>query len=366
MPNPTAQPFGKRDKTLLTQLVAVLSTLPDVKARSTRMLGGPRQYDAEIDLVVSGKSVKLLVEAMKAVFPRDVRQLLWQIKRESGTPKSLRESQIRVPLVAAESISNGARDVLREEGVGYFDTGGSLYIPAPGAYVFVDKPAPPALARSVRTLFAGRRSQVLHAMLHAPGEWLGVNQLSERASVSPSTASETLAALERFDWVDSRGQGPAKERSLREPGALLDAWAKEVATLRSPPMRRYFVPNADTDGIVERLHDACERNKLQYALTYESAAQRYSSFITHISQVRCLLPGTSHADSVMSVLGARAVNEGANLVIVEAKLPADFLFREQVRDVWLASPILVYLDLLRGEGRSKELAEHLRRDRIGF
>jgi hypothetical protein len=60
------------------------------------------------------------------------------------------------------------------------------------------------------------------------------------------------------------------------------------------------------------------------------------------------------------------VSEGANLVIIETKLPGDFLFREQIRDVWLASPILVYLDLLRGEGRSKEMAEHLRRNRIGF
>jgi hypothetical protein len=34
--------------------------------------------------------------------------------------------------------------------------------------------------------------------------------------------------------------------------------------------------------------------------------------------------------------------------------------------VWLASPIQIYLDLLRGEGRSKEMAEHFREERIGF
>jgi len=42
------------------------------------------------------------------------------------------------------------------------------------------------------------------------------------------------------------------------------------------------------------------------------------------------------------------------------------LFRQQVGGVWLASPIQVYLDLLRGEGRTKEMAEHLRRERLGF
>jgi hypothetical protein len=32
----------------------------------------------------------------------------------------------------------------------------------------------------------------------------------------------------------------------------------------------------------------------------------------------------------------------------------------------LASPIQVYLDLLRGEGRAKEMADHLRQEQIGF
>jgi len=37
-----------------------------------------------------------------------------------------------------------------------------------------------------------------------------------------------------------------------------------------------------------------------------------------------------------------------------------------VDGLWLASPIHTYLDLVRAEGRAKELAEHLRRERIGF
>lgn len=64
--------------------------------------------------------------------------------------------------------------------------------------------------------------------------------------------------------------------------------------------------------------------------------------------------------------GARVVGEGANFAVIDAKSSGDLLFREQVGGVWLASPIQVYLDLLRGEGRAKELAEHLRRERIGF
>jgi len=42
------------------------------------------------------------------------------------------------------------------------------------------------------------------------------------------------------------------------------------------------------------------------------------------------------------------------------------LFRERISDAWLASPVQVYLDLLRGEGRAKEMAEHLRKERLGL
>ena len=34
--------------------------------------------------------------------------------------------------------------------------------------------------------------------------------------------------------------------------------------------------------------------------------------------------------------------------------------------IWLASAVQVYLDLMRSEGRAKEMAKHLRRERFGF
>ena len=72
------------------------------------------------------------------------------------------------------------------------------------------------------------------------------------------------------------------------------------------------------------------------------------------------------ADQAIGELGARVVSEGFNLAVIEATSPGELLFRERVNGAWLASPIQVYLDLLRSEGRAKEMADHLRRERIGF
>ena len=164
----------------------------------------------------------------------------------------------------------------------------------------------------------------------------------------------------------SRGQGPAKERSLNEPGALLDAWVRQIPSGKPPSVRRYFVPSGDAESILQRVAQACETHGAQYAITAEAAAQRYAPFLSSVSQVKCRLLVNRISESAIGGLNARAVNEGSNLGIIDSKSAGEFLFCERVGEAWLASPVQVYLDLLRGEGRSKEMAEHLRKERIGF
>ncbi|MDB6100248.1 MAG: hypothetical protein JWO52_247 [Gammaproteobacteria bacterium] len=355
--------------TLIERFLDSLRELPDVHAELATFepapLGAAHEYDAQVELLVAGKSVVLLIEAKKAVYPRDVRQVLWQFRelRHKKPPGRGGETQ---PLLIAESISPGAKELLRAERVGYYDSGGSLFVPARGAFLYIDKPPPKTLEKSVRSLFSGRRAQVLHALLVHHRDWFGVTDIAERAQVAPSTASEVLSELDRFDWLVSRGQGPSKERHLREPAALLNAWANQLVSLRPPPWRRYYVPGLKADTLLEQVGHAFDVHQVVYAVSYEAAAQRYAPFLSRVSQVRSRLLGGASADAAVADLGARVVNEGANLAIIEAKSAGELLFRERVGGVWLASPVQVYLDLLRGEGRAKEMAAHLRQERIGF
>ena len=356
------------ERELIARLVDALRELPEVEAdlaQEPAAQHSDRGYDAQVDLHVAGKPFVLLLEAKKVVFPRDVRQVIWQLRAAShGRPTGQRENPL--PLLVAESISPGAKELLRSERVGYYDSGGSLYLPAPGAYLYIDKPPPKALAKSVRSLFTGRRAQVLHALLVRHQKWFGVTELAQQATVSPATASQVLTELERFDWLVVRGQGPGKERHLREPAALLDAWAKQLATIRPSPVRRYYVPGTKADTLATRIGQVFDAHEVQYAISHEAAAQRYAPFISHVSQVRVRVLIGGNADAAIGDLDARVVNEGANLGVIEAKSSGELLFREQIDGLWLASPIQIYLDLLRGEGRSKEMAEHFRKERIGF
>nr|WP_297388712.1 hypothetical protein [uncultured Roseateles sp.] len=355
------------EQQLIARFVDALRELPEVEAD----LGAwepstiERAHDAQVDLHVAGKSFILLIEAKKAVFPRDVRQVIWQF-REANLRRPADQGVQPLSLLVAESLSPGAKELLRSERVGYYDSGGSLFLPAPGAYFYIDRPPPKSLTKSVRALFTGRRAQVLHALLAQHQNWFGVTELAQQAMVSPATASQALTELERFDWLVVRGQGPSKERHLREPGTLLDAWAKQLATIRPTPLRRYYVPGAKADALMAQLGQVLDAREVQYAVSHEAAAQRHAPFLSNVSQVRARVLIGANADAAIGDLGARVVSEGANLAIIDAKSPGELLFREQVGGLWLASPIQIYLDLLRGEGRSKEMAEHFRKERIGF
>ena len=359
-------PTQTNERDLLGQFLAALRLLPEVQAELELERAAAPDYDARLTLEVAGKPIYALVEVRNVVYPRDVREFVWRIRGLSRKQPAGESGGEILTVLIADSISPGAKELLRSERVGYYDSGGSLYLSARGAYVYIDKPPPKSLSRSIRSLFTGRRAQVLHGLLIRHKEWFGVKDLAELTRVSAATASQVLTEMERLDWLDTRGQGPSKQRHLREPAALLDAWVKQLGSIRLPPLRRYFVPALKSEALMERLSQVCDAHGVEYTVSFEAAAQRYAPFLSMVSQVRCRLLAGAGADAAIADLDARVVNEGANLLVIETDSSGELLFRERVGGVWLASPIQVYLDLLRGEGRAKEMAEHLRQKRIGF
>lgn len=358
----------EHERDTVDALVEALRALPHAHASIASVqrpvAGSSYIVDAEVDLTIADRDLLLLVEVKKAVYPRDIRQILWQLAQARN--EQAHAAREALPLVAAESISAGARELLRAERIGFFDTGGSLFVPAKGIYLFVDKPVPKTLEKSVRSLFTGKRSQVLHALL-MHRDWVGVTQLSQLAEVSPATASETLSALERLELVTAQGHGPAKERRLSDASGLLNEWRTQILASRRPLVRRrYYVPGSDSNMVAHLLADLCESASVDYALTQDVAAQNYAPFLSSISRVACrMVPGKA-ADGVIANLDARVVSEGANLDVIETKTRGEMLFREHREGLWLASPVQVYLDLLRSEGRSREMADNLRKEVLGI
>ena len=359
--------FFESETALIDAFVAAVSAVPDSDAHiSGREIatGSHDRIDYVVDAHVAGKPMVKLVETKQTAFPRDVRDVVWRLKAY----RAELEKQGRGPIVSfviAEAISSGARELLRSEGVGYFDTSGSLFVPTPGAFVFIDRPAAKNKARTLGAIFHGRKAQVLLALFDRRDEWVTVKEIAEASQVSPATASQTLTDVERRDWIQVRGSGPAKERRLADPAAMVDAWVRYLSGQKPPQRRRYFVPASTVDEISWRLARACDDTGARYAITGEAAAQHYAPYLSSISQVVCRVLANAEAGRALAALDARPVDSGWNLAVQETRSAADLAQAEMVDDLRLAKPLQVYLDLQSGPGRAKEMADHLRRERLG-
>ena len=234
------------ERRLVEQFLEALRALPEVRAElEPGQPRGPepdRGYDAQVGLWVAGKPVTVLIEARKALYPRDVRQVLWRLREFSRRWPREPQAHETVLLLIAESISPGAKELLRDEQVGYYDSGGSLFLPARGVYLYVDKPPPKPVSKSMRSLFSKRRAQVLHALLMRHEDWFGVTALAGQARVSPATASQVLrqdflgGSFEKEIFVQLRriylfGPDPTVRRTrIREtPAASRRSWRQRPA-----------------------------------------------------------------------------------------------------------------------------------------
>lgn len=354
---------------MLEQLDTALRALPGISVTEKVMEEHLRTHDARLELLVDGKPVHLMIEFKKTVLPREAKTILWQLR--PYLEPAARQRGV-CGLVIANLVSAGARQMLEEERVGYFDSSGSLYLPAPGALIYIERPPTRVAKRRLSNIFSARRAQVAHAVLHEAltdrGRWFGVNELAPLAGVSVGTVSESMTLFERMEWMESRGEGPSKERQLTKPGELLDAWAAAFVEVKRP-MQRYFVPlMKDTGQLIERIADVFnEHLEGQYAITHQAAAQHYSPFMTQVPQVRCRALQGRSLEQAIKVLGAQEVSSGSNFALWPVPSEGELRFHQVVGGVHFASLIHTYLDLLQGaDGRSPDVARHLRSERIGF
>jgi hypothetical protein len=356
--------FEIEEQELLDRLVETIGELPHAHAsiHARELQIGPRgRVDALIDVVIAGRPFQLLVEAKREAFPRDVRETVWQLRNYLAHLPS--DGGEIIPFFVARAISPGARQILREEGVGFYDLGGTLSIPAPNAFVYIDRPPPRKTQKIFDSVFQGQKARVVMAVFERRREWLSVKELSETTEVSPATASSTLTEMERREWVDVEGSGPSKLRRLRAAEAVLDAWQNYILEQKPPKLGRYYVPVPDVQALSERLDRACGGS--DYAVTAELAAQAYAAHLSSISQIKCRIVPGPQQKQILDRLDARPVSEGWNLGVIETRARGDVTVGERIDGVALAPPLQVYLDLLQGSGRSKEMAAHLRAERLG-
>lgn len=358
--------FEQSERELIEYVVEAVNGLPEGHAVlndfETQLVERHR-LDAIIEAEIAGHQLVLLVEAKQNAFPRDVRQAVWQLRNHQvHFRRSAREV---LPFLVSNAISVGARDVLQSERVGYADRSGSLFIPAHEVFVLIDRP-PPAKARKIfDSIFQGRKARVLEMVFERREDWLSVRDVAYEAEVSPATASATLSEMERREWMEVHGSGPAKVRRLSDPARMIDAWSEYLERQKPPAMQRFYSPLLDSNQLMRGIDRACQQLGIPYSVTGEAAAQAYAPFMTSISQIRCrMVPGAGQR-AALKQINAKPVTEGWNLAIIPVGTEAEACAGRRIDGLNYASPLRVYIDLLQLPGRAKDLARHLRAERLG-
>lgn len=356
-------------RNLLKQLEEAINAIPGANAHVHTIeepVNADERFDAKLQATVAGTPLQLLIETKSQVFPRDAHEQVrrWQ-EYLNSTPDG---GKADGAVVAAQTISPGARNIFIENGIGYFAEGGSLCLPFRPAFIYIDKPAERKPTKDFE-LFTEARTPVLQAMFKNPRLPYTVQDLASITGSSGATVSKLMSHLEREEWVVSEGNGPYKRRKLASPGAVLDAWVTaETARLPHRKERRFFIRGHKAMDLPRFITETLTIGPLPaatpYHFTAEVAAHHYAPFLTswNISTMRADPAVTS---KLVYELGAAEVQQGYNLLVIEEGLSA-LRFSDSFDNVPVASPIQTYVDLMCASGRAPDAAKFLREQILKF
>ncbi|KPX51263.1 hypothetical protein ALO37_100840 [Pseudomonas savastanoi pv. glycinea] len=349
----------------LEELVKTLEEAlgPDAEVRHKSGLPFSSSTDSDpdglIEIQTPYKTLLVYVEVKRDVYPRDIRDTVWAL---NNCMRYQDHAYDAVGMLAAGSLSLGAREELKTQNIAYFDLGGSLYLKHKTWLISIDKPSKRLKKYSNGIdIFTDARGSVVHALLMHANVWLTGAELAEQAETSSYTCSVVLQELTLREWVESSGGGPSKRRMLTRPEKLLHAWAEQWQERKEKQTKWYtFVENPKhmLADLADRIDD--QRTDFPWAFTGATAANVVAPLLTSTEGAEIIVP-KGYADRMADVLGLKSVSKGANVTLIERE-PASLLYRYRHSDhpAFFASAYILYLDLLDGRGRNKELADHLR------
>ena len=297
----------------------------------------------------------LVVEVCSLGQPRQIRAAVTRLREVR------REMEHAYPLAAAVYIGPQSARILKNNGLGYIDLSGNCAIAF--GNVLIEKEGKRNVrpsTRPLRSLFAPRATRVVRVLLTEPARAWRLEELAKAAGVSLGHSHNVVKHLADLAWVE---RDDRQRIRLMKPADLLESWC-ESYTYRDNEITSYIVPEKVTRRFMAELARVAAADGRRYAFTLNAGLALVAPHL-RLPAVHCYLEGD--AGSVVTALGLRPATETEGALHVLAPYdPGVFYGTLEKSGLKVTSLPQLYADLAGYERRGRELAEHLRREAMGF
>jgi hypothetical protein len=339
---------------VLDQLRSGQVTLPpfqiEVGEATTRTDNG--RADAIILLRWGARTYRFAAECDRLWTPKALSQLAAQARRFARPPELY-------PMVVVPYLAEDRLDELQEQGLSGIDLCGNGVVSVPNE-ILVYRTGRPNRYRwetEIKNVFRGTSSLIPRVFL-AKAEYASVqdarSEILERGgNVVLGTVSKVCKALENLLLIErSRGKGgAARQLRLIQPDKLLDLLASNY----EPPTGGGTL-RGKTKLPPEALRDALGRAKARVIQTGFGSVASYAVMAKEPMQY--FYTTDAAATRLALADGFEETDRFANVTFTETKDDTVYFDR---RPGLVASPVQTYLELVKGDKRSQETAEQLRR-----
>ena len=326
---------------------------PHAVRRDRRLVYGP---DALFTITApDGASAVVLIECKGVIVPRDVRSVADQVDAYKGATEPGR--RIDAAMLIAPFVSPTTRSQLEQRGLGWFDSTGNLRLRMDRPAVFIDRVGAdrngfrdPA-DRQLKSLRGPAAAKVVLELCEIDLP-VGVRELADRGRVGAATSARVLDLLDREALIDRGDNGAVVAVRKRQ---MVERWAMDYKVMTSNDV----VTALDPRGLNHALEGLPALGD-SVTVTGSAAARAYlPEDMVPVSPLVSLSLYAENPVGVMADLGLRAVERGANVLVMR---PYDEVVHTKARlvsAIRYAVPAQVVADLLTGPGRSSEEAEQL-------
>jgi hypothetical protein len=320
---------------------------------------GARIRNQNADLIVKFKlgerEQTLVIEVCSLGQPRQIRAAVTRLR------EIRREMEHAYPVAAAVYIGPQSARILKTNGLGYIDLSGNGSLAF--GHVLIDKEGKRNVrpsTRPLRSLFAPRATRVVRVLLTEPGRTWRLEELAKAAGVSLGHSHNVVKRLADLAWVE---RDDRQRIRLMKPADLLESWCDSY-TYRENEIASYVMPEKITRRFMAELGRVASAEGRRYAFTLNAGLSLVAPHL-RLPAIHCYLEGDPAP--VTTALGLRPATEteGALHLLVPYD-PGVFYGALEKSGLKVTSLPQLYADLASYERRGRELAEHLRREAMGY